>query len=57
MLIYWVFLMNALKGYIISVLLPRVSLVRPAPAELPQDRKVARVSGRSGAIPDLTRFS
>ncbi len=26
------------------------SLVRPAPAELPQDRKVARVGGRSGAI-------
>ncbi len=29
------------------------SLVRPAPAELPQDRKVARVGGRSGAMPGL----
>jgi hypothetical protein len=27
-----------------------VSLVRPAPAELPQDRKVARVGGCSGAM-------
>jgi len=25
-------------------------LIRPAPAEFPQDRKVARVGGRSGAI-------
>jgi len=25
--------------------LQRVSLIRPAPAELPQDRKVARVGG------------
>ncbi len=33
------------------------SLVRPAPAELPQDRKVARVSGRSGAILDLLFFA
>ena len=32
------------------LLLPRVSLIRPAPAELPQDRKVARVGGCSGAI-------
>jgi len=32
------------------VLLQRVSLVRPAPAELPQDGNVARVSGCSGAI-------
>jgi len=32
------------------VLLHRVSLIRPAPAELPQDRKVARVGGCSGAI-------
>lgn|GEM_PF-5370162 len=28
----------------------RVSLLRPAPAEFPQDRKVARVGGCSGAI-------
>jgi len=28
----------------------RVSLVRPAPAEPPQDRKVARVGGCSGAM-------
>ena len=28
----------------------RASLIRPAPAELPQDRKVARVGGCSGAI-------
>ena len=28
----------------------RASLIRPAPAEFPQDRKVARVSGCSGAI-------
>jgi hypothetical protein len=27
--------------------------VRPAPAELPQIRKEARVGGRSGAIPRL----
>jgi len=32
------------------VLLCRVSLIRPAPAELPQDRKVARVGSCSGAI-------
>jgi hypothetical protein len=32
------------------VLLQRVSLIRPAPAELPQDRKVARVGSCSGAI-------
>ncbi len=30
--------------------------VRPAPAELPQDRKVARVGGCSGAILDLPFF-
>lgn len=30
--------------------MPRVSLLRPAPAEFPQDRKVARVGGCSGAI-------
>ncbi len=40
----------------ISLLLHLVSLVRPAPAEFPQDRKVARVGGRSGAIPWLTFF-
>ena len=28
----------------------RVSLIRPAPAELPQVRKEARVGGCSGAI-------
>jgi hypothetical protein len=35
-----------------TMLLPlrRVSLIRPAPAEPPQDRKVARVSSCSGAI-------
>ena len=33
-----------------SVLLHRVSLIRPAPSEIPQDRNVARVGGRSGAI-------
>jgi pilus assembly protein TadC len=33
-----------------------VSLIRPAPAELPQDRKVARVSGRSGAMSGLPFF-
>ena len=27
-----------------------VGLTRPAPAELPQDRKVARVGGCSGAM-------
>ena len=32
------------------VLLQRVSLIRPAPAELPQDRKIARVGSCSGAI-------
>ncbi len=32
------------------VFLQRVSLIRSAPAELPQDRKVARVGGCSGAI-------
>ena len=32
------------------VFLQRVSLIRPAPAELPQDRKVARVGSCSGAI-------
>jgi len=36
--------------------LRRVSMVRPAPAELPQDRKVARVGGRSGAISYLLFF-
>jgi len=30
--------------------LHRVSPVRPAPAELPQDRKIARVGGCSGAM-------
>jgi hypothetical protein len=29
---------------------PWASLIRPAPVELPQDRKVARVDGCSGAI-------
>jgi len=28
----------------------RASLIRPAPAEFPQDRKVARVGGCSGAM-------
>jgi len=32
------------------VLLYGVSLIRPAPAELPQDRKIARVGGCSGAM-------
>ena len=45
-----------LAAPIILVLLQRVSLVRPAPAELPQDRKVARVGGRSGAISYLPIF-
>jgi len=36
------------SGFFVS--LQRVSLIRSAPAELPQNRKVARVSGRSGAI-------
>ena len=30
--------------------LQRVSLIRPAPTEFPQDRKVARVGGCSGAM-------
>ena len=34
----------------------RVSLVRPAPAEFPQDRKVARVGGRAVRYKELTRF-
>ncbi len=38
------------------LLLRRVSLIRPAPAELPQDRKIARVGGRSGAISNLPIF-
>ena len=33
-----------------SYLCARVSHIRPAPAKLPQDRKVARVCGCSGAI-------
>ena len=37
------------KGKLV-VLLHRASLVRPAPAELPQDWKVARVGGCSGAM-------
>ncbi len=45
---------EALPLIIIFLFLHWVSLVRPAPAEFPQDRKVARVGGRSGAIPDLT---
>ena len=39
-----------LKVHIKLLLLYGVSPVRPAPAELPQDRKVARVGGCSGAI-------
>jgi hypothetical protein len=39
-----------LNGSEIIVFLPGVSLIRPAPAELPQDRKVARVGSCSGAI-------
>ena len=31
-------------------LLPRASLVQPAPGELPQGRNAARVIGRSGVI-------
>jgi hypothetical protein len=38
------------KRRIILFLPIRVSLVRPAPYELPQDRNVARVLGCSGAI-------
>ena len=38
------------KRRIILLLPIRVSLVRPAPYELPQDRNVARVLGCSGAI-------
>jgi hypothetical protein len=36
--------------------LQRVSLIRPAPAELPQVRKEARVGGCSGAICGLPFF-
>jgi hypothetical protein len=39
-----------LQDILFVVLLLRVSLIRPAPAELPQDRKVARVGSCSGAI-------
>ena len=39
-----------LQTIIKVVFLQRVSLIRPAPAELPQDRKVARVGSCSGAI-------
>jgi len=41
---------DILQGSEKLLLLPGVSLIRPAPAELPQDRKVARVGGCSGAI-------
>jgi len=34
----------------IFVVLQRVSLIRPAPVELPQVRKEARVDGCSGAM-------
>ena len=39
-----------LQDVLFVVLLLGVSLIRPAPAELPQDRKVARVGSCSGAI-------
>jgi len=39
-----------LQAIIKVVFLHRVSLIRPAPAELPQDRKVARVGSCSGAM-------
>jgi len=39
-----------LVATLIIVFLRGVSLIRPAPAELPQDRKIARVGSRSGAI-------
>ena len=38
------------KGYYISFVSLRVSLIRPAPYELPQGRNAARVIGCSGAI-------
>jgi hypothetical protein len=46
-----------LAGLIFFYTFAATSLVRPAPAELPQDRKVARVGGRSGAIPGLLLFA
>lgn len=42
--------------YIKMYFCARVSLIRPAPAESPQDRNVARVSGCSGAIWRLALF-
>jgi len=39
-----------LKRLGVLLLLRRVSLIRPAPAESPQVRKEARVGGCSGAI-------
>lgn len=41
---------TCLSGWVEFVLLCRASLIQPAPAELPQNRKVARVGGRSGVI-------
>ena len=44
-------LKKILKSYKdVAIFAPWVGLIRPAPAELPQDRKVARVGGCSGAI-------
>ena len=37
-------------GIIFTFAPPRASLTRPAPAELPQVRKEARVGGCSGAM-------
>ncbi len=57
--IHWrnhIFLKNILMELKRFLLLQRVSLIRPAPTEIPQDRKVARVGGCSGAIYVLTHF-
>lgn len=42
---------KGLKSYKdVAIFVAWVGLTRPAPAELPQDRKVARVGGCSGAM-------
>ena len=47
---FWQIIKNILQASLKTVFLRGVSLIRPAPAELPQDRKVARVGSCSGAI-------